>query len=103
MLTLFEHLFVSFAIRVLRKQASKVVGKVNWKQKVEADDQKAIVPTSGGGYQKLSFVWKWGIGKFVLSGMLAYVDGRLCRYIPNPIARRIVSGFLLSFLERNDE
>nr|XP_009789529.1 PREDICTED: uncharacterized protein LOC104237139 isoform X2 [Nicotiana sylvestris] len=102
-LTLFEHLFVSFAIRVLRKQASKVVGKVNWKQKVEADDQKAIVPTSGGGYQKLSFVWKWGIGKFVLSGMLAYVDGRLCRYIPNPIARRIVSGFLLSFLERNDE
>ncbi|KAK4367697.1 hypothetical protein RND71_011489 [Anisodus tanguticus] len=99
-LTLFEHLFVSFAIRVLRKQASKAVGKMNWKQKVEADDQKAIVPASG---QKLNFVWKWGIWKFVLSGILAYVDGRLCRYISNPIARRIVSGFLLSFLERNDE
>lgn len=99
-LTLFEHLFVSFAIRVLRKQASKAVGKMNWKQTVEADDQKAIVPASG---QKLNFVWKWGIGKFVLSGILAYVDGRLCRYISNPIARRIVSGFLLSFLERNDE
>ncbi|MCD7448865.1 hypothetical protein HAX54_046959 [Datura stramonium] len=100
-LTLFEHLFVSFAIRVLRKQASKAVGKMNWKQKVEAEDQKAIVlPASG---QKLNFGWKWGIGKFVLSGMLAYVDGRLCRYISNPIARRIVSGFLLSFVERNDE
>ncbi|XP_055802836.1 uncharacterized protein LOC129872026 isoform X2 [Solanum dulcamara] len=99
-LTLFEHLFVSFAIRVLRKQASKAVGKMNWKQKVDADDQKAIVPASG---EKLNFVWKWGIGKFVLSGILAYVDGRLCRYISNPIARRIVSGFLLSFLERNDE
>ncbi|XP_060196085.1 uncharacterized protein LOC132625246 isoform X2 [Lycium barbarum] len=99
-LTLVEHLFVSFAIRVLRKQASKAVGKMNWKQKVEADDQKAIVPASG---QKLNFVWKWGIGKFVLSGILAYVDGRLCRYISNPIARRIVSGFLLSLLERNDE
>ncbi|KAM3252832.1 putative protein isoform X1 [Capsicum annuum] len=99
-LTLFEHLFVSFAIRVLRKQAGKAVGKMNWKQKVEADDQKAIVPAPG---QKFNFMWKWGIGKFVLSGILAYVDGRLCRYISNPIARRIVSGFLLSFLERNDE
>ncbi|KAL3346536.1 hypothetical protein AABB24_025135 [Solanum stoloniferum] len=99
-LTLCEHLFVSFAIRMLRKQASKAVGKMNWKQKVEGDDEKAIVPASG---QKLEFVWKWGIGNFVLSGILAYVDGRLCRYISNPIARRIVSGFLLSFLERNDE
>ncbi|CAN4079598.1 unnamed protein product [Withania somnifera] len=77
MLSLFENLFVSIAIRMLRKQASKAVGKVNWKQKVEA-----IVPAAD---QKLNFLWKWGIGKFVL----AYVDGRLCRYIPNPIARRI--------------
>ncbi|MCD7448863.1 hypothetical protein HAX54_046957 [Datura stramonium] len=92
-LILFKHLSVSFVIRVLRKQASKAVGKVNWKQKVEA-----IAPASG---QNLNFVWKWGIGKFVLSGLLAYVNGRLCRYISYPIARRIASGFLLSFLERD--
>lgn len=98
-LTLCEHLFVSFAIRMLRKQAGIAVGKMNWKQKVEGDDEKAIVPASG---QKLDFLWKWGFGNFVLSGILAYVDGRLCRYISNPIARRIVSGFLLSFLERNE-
>ncbi|XP_059638646.1 uncharacterized protein LOC132280907 isoform X2 [Cornus florida] len=99
MLTLCEHLFVSFAIRVLRKQAGNAISKVKLKKKLKGDDEKAVVPASK---QKVRLVWKWGIGQFVLSGMVAYIDGRLCRYIPNPLARRIVSGFLLSFLDKKD-
>lgn len=102
-LTLCEHLFVSFAIRGLRKQAGKVMSRFKLKVKSEASDQKAIVPGSASKQENMKLVWKWGIGKFVLSGIVAYLDGRLCRCIPNPIARRIVSGFLLSFLDQNDD
>ncbi|KAL7101240.1 hypothetical protein ACP275_08G043400 [Erythranthe tilingii] len=105
-LTLCEHLFVSFVIRVLRKQSGKVVGRIGWKGKHKADEETAIVPVPPVGpieEQKVKLVWKWGIGRFVLSGIVAYVDGRLCRNIPNPLARRIVSGFLLSFLDQNDD
>ena len=45
---------------------------------------------------RFKFISKWGIGKFVLSGM-AYIDGRLCHCIPNPVAQRIVSGFFVDF------
>lgn len=94
---------------MLRKQAGKVMGRVKWKGKLVSNDDdddhnKAIVPKAPTieEQQKVKFVWKWGIGKFVLSGIVAYVDGRLCRSIPNPIARRIVSGFLLSFLDKDE-
>ncbi|KAF9678408.1 hypothetical protein SADUNF_Sadunf07G0031900 [Salix dunnii] len=101
--TLCEHLVVSFAIRMLRKQTGKFVGNINWGKKTESDDGKAIVPADSREQEKKAkFVWKWGIGRFVLSGILAYIDGRLCRSIPNHVARRIVSGFLLSFLDKND-
>nr|XP_027078658.1 uncharacterized protein LOC113701943 [Coffea arabica] len=102
-LTLCEHLFVSFAIRFLRKQAGKVISRVNVKEKLESDTEKAIVPISTVVEQKVKLVWQWGIGKFVLSGIVAYIDGRLCRSIPNPIARRVVSGFLLSFLDKEEK
>ncbi|CAN1331486.1 hypothetical protein LINPERPRIM_LOCUS35341 [Linum perenne] len=112
-LTLCEHLFVSFAIRILRKQTGKVSGKLlakmNWKSEVaeqggSEDGQNAItVPVSGVSSGKMKFVWQWGIGKFIMSGILAYIDGRLCRRIPNPIARRIVGGYLLSFLDNKEE
>ncbi|KAK4416260.1 hypothetical protein Salat_2451500 [Sesamum alatum] len=103
-LTLCEHLFVSFMIRVLRKQSGKVISRIKWKEKANADEEKGIVPSTGGEeQQKVKLIWKWGIGKFVLSGIVAYVDGRLCRNIPNPLARRIVSGFLLSFLDQSDD
>ncbi|XP_073288877.1 uncharacterized protein [Primulina huaijiensis] len=99
-LTLCEHLFVSFAIRFLRKQAGNLVSSIKLKEKTKEDEGKAIVESPGtGNKQKVKLVWKWGIGKFVLSGIVAYIDGRLCRNIPNPLARRIVSGFLLSFLD----
>ena len=102
-LTLCEHLFVSFSIRMLRKQAGKLIGSITWKEKSDDGNQKAIVPASHSAEGlKVKFMWRWGIGKFVLSGIVAYIDGRLCRSIPNPLARRIVSGFLLSFLEKDD-
>lgn len=104
LLTLCEHLFVGFAIRALRKQADKFTASINWKRDSKSDNDKALVPANpGGDKQKAEFVWKWAISKFVLSGIVAYIDGRLCRGIPNPVARRIVSGFLLSFLDNNDK
>ncbi|EPS64493.1 hypothetical protein M569_10289, partial [Genlisea aurea] len=87
-LTLCEHLFVSFVIRFLREQSSKVM-RLKGKKREEEEEKTTA--------------WKWGIGRFALSGVVAYVDGRLCRHIPHPLARRIVSGFLLSFLDRRND
>ncbi|CAM8903861.1 unnamed protein product [Rhodiola kirilowii] len=105
-LTLCEHLFVSFAIRMLRKQTKKLVGGIKLNLKVKSSESSSIVesPSTMPGIKERNSasIWKWGLSKFILSGMVAYVDGRLCRHIPNPIARRIVSGFLLSFLDSTD-
>lgn len=87
-------------IRALRKQSGKVIGRIKWRGQ---EEEKAAAAAAGGEEQKVKFVWKWGIGKFVLSGIVAYIDGRLCRNIPHPLARRIVSGFLLSFLDQTDD
>lgn len=86
-------------IRALRKQSGKVIGRIKWREEEKGDEERE----SGGEQEKVKFVWKWGLGKFVLSGLVAYIDGRLCRNIPHPLARRIVSGFLLSFLDQSDE
>ncbi|KAF5958191.1 hypothetical protein HYC85_005416 [Camellia sinensis] len=69
-LTLCEHLFVSFAIRILRKQVGKFIAGMKLKKKVVGDDKKAIVPASTSLGQKMKLSWKWGIGKFVFSGHL---------------------------------
>ncbi|KAK7263059.1 hypothetical protein RJT34_30643 [Clitoria ternatea] len=100
-LTLCEHLFVSFAIRILRKQANKIVFSIKREKKSEVGGN-ADIEANKRQKGKVSFIRKWGIGKFVLSGLLAYIDGRLCRGIPNPVARRVVSGFLLSYIDQND-
>jgi hypothetical protein len=92
MMTLCEHLFVGFTIRLLHKEATKIAGSITWKGRELLGDRRERPQSS-----KI-----WVVGGFVLSGVVAYVDGRLCRHIPNPIARRIVSGFLLSFLDRKD-
>ncbi|KAL5715065.1 hypothetical protein ACHQM5_016944 [Ranunculus cassubicifolius] len=96
--TLVEHLFVSFAIRMLRKQAFKALADFRGN-----NNKKAIVKApmpeeeeKKGGFR---VNLKWGVRKFVFSGLVAYIDGRLCRSIPNALARRIVSGFLLSLLD----
>ncbi|EOA26077.1 hypothetical protein CARUB_v10019496mg [Capsella rubella] len=110
LVTLCEHLFVSFAIRILKQHATKVITGLRPK-KEESDAESsdtgsstAIVPVMNDQKKKkVKFMWRTGVGNFVASGIVAYIDGRLCRQIPNPIARRIVSGFLLSFLEKSSE
>ncbi|MCL7045122.1 hypothetical protein MKW94_012003 [Papaver nudicaule] len=97
-LTLWEHLFVSFTIRMLRNQADKVLTGMKQKGKSEEKESMSIVPAKPEG----KFNLQWGISKFVFSGLLAYIDGRLCRCIPNSIVRRVVSGFLLTFLDKRD-
>ncbi|KAF3438866.1 hypothetical protein FNV43_RR17141 [Rhamnella rubrinervis] len=42
LLTLCEHLFVSFAIRMLRKQTNKFSASIKWKKDLEGDNGKAI-------------------------------------------------------------
>ncbi|KAL0876286.1 hypothetical protein Bca101_025991 [Brassica carinata] len=108
-MTLCEHLFVSFAIRILRQNATKFISSRRPKKEEEAEasdsgSSTAIVPVlDEKKKKKMKFMWKAGIGQFVASGIVAYIDGRLCRQIPNPIARRIVSGFLLSFLDKSSD
>ncbi|CAN6343588.1 unnamed protein product [Urochloa humidicola] len=99
-LTLCEHLFVSFAVRVLHREASKAIAGVMARAKkptTGGEGQGEGDSSSAGALLKRNRLWT--VGRFAVSGMVAYVDGRLCRHIPNPIARRIVSGFLLSFIE----
>ncbi|KFK40709.1 hypothetical protein AALP_AA2G031100 [Arabis alpina] len=110
-MTLCEHLFVSFAIRILKQHATKVISGLRpKKEEAEAEtndtgsSSSAIVPVlSDNKKKKMKFMWRSGVANFVASGIVAYIDGRLCRQIPNPIARRIVSGFLLSFLDQSNE
>ncbi|CAL5092653.1 unnamed protein product [Urochloa decumbens] len=99
-LTLCEHLFVSFAVRVLHREASKAIAGVMARAKkptTGGEGEGEGDSSSAGALLKRNRLWT--VGRFAVSGMVAYVDGRLCRHIPNPIARRIVSGFLLSFIE----
>eukprot|EP00268_Persea_americana_P036759 TRINITY_DN3627_c0_g1_i3.p1 TRINITY_DN3627_c0_g1~~TRINITY_DN3627_c0_g1_i3.p1 ORF type:complete len:509 (+),score=78.43 TRINITY_DN3627_c0_g1_i3:687-2213(+) len=100
-LTLCEHLFVSFSIRMLRKQANKLIAGTKWKGKsVAAEGAGSEIVVSSSQEKKQGKInLNRGVTKFLLSGVVAYIDGRLCRCIPNAIARRIVSGFLLSFLD----
>ncbi|KAF9604152.1 hypothetical protein IFM89_002827 [Coptis chinensis] len=98
-LTLWEHLFVSFSIRMLRKQVTKLMANAKWKKNSGGDSEKGIVPVTTSGKQRIKVNIKWGVRKFIFSGVVAYLDGRLCRCIPNTVVRRIVSGFLLSLLD----
>ena len=103
MITLCEHLFVGFAVRVLHREATKAIAEITAKVKQPSTggEDEGESSSSGGALVKRSRLWT--VGRFAASGVVAYVDGRLCRNIPNPIARRIVSGFLLSFIDRRDD
>ncbi|KAI3813329.1 hypothetical protein L1987_18049 [Smallanthus sonchifolius] len=102
-LTLCEHLFVNFAIGWLRKQAGDLSSKIKWDNKFKFGAKKGMAPGSVAKQESKVSVWKWGVGRFLFAGIVAYIDGRLCRSIPNPVARRVVSGFVLSFLDKTDD
>lgn len=99
MLTLCEHLFVSFAVRMLHREATKAIAGIMSRVKKPAEVEGEGDPSASSGGVLSNRNRLWTVGRFAVSGLVAYVDGRLCRHIPNPIARRIVSGFLLSFIE----
>uniref|UniRef100_J3NEM9 Vacuolar protein sorting-associated protein 13 VPS13 adaptor binding domain-containing protein n=1 Tax=Oryza brachyantha TaxID=4533 RepID=J3NEM9_ORYBR len=94
-LTLAEHLFVSFAVRVLHREATKAIAGITSRAKKPTGDGDGDgeSPSSSSSSSMGVFARRssrlWSVGRFAVSGMVAYVDGRLCRHIPNPIARRI--------------
>lgn len=94
---------MSFAIRLLRKRTLKFVADFRGKKTSESDSGETIVPSSICEKKGIKLNIKWGVQKFVFSGVVAYLDGRLCRRIPNAVVRRIVSGFLLSLLDDNND
>lgn len=108
MIALCEQLLVVIAVQGLRKQATKYLhfprGGEEEKKGETSAQEKAIVaaekeePASQPQEGMLPRV-RHAATNFVLSSGLAYLDGRLCRHIPNTLVRRIVSGFLLSFVE----
>jgi hypothetical protein len=102
-ITLCEHLFVGFAVRVLHREATKAIAEITSKVKQSSTGSEGGAESSSSEGALVKRGRLWTVGRFAASGVVAYVDGRLCRHIPNPIARRIVSGFLLSFIERRDD
>lgn len=86
---------------MLRKGVSQIVVRIPQNKESKSDIETTELALVPGKEQSGKFIWSMGIGKFMLSGILAYIDGRLCRNIPHPIIRRIVSGFLLTLLDNN--
>lgn len=106
-LALCEQLFVIFAVRALRNQAKSWlhwgVGDSTRNDETtgvhsKLENNTVVNQKSDSAHQNKHSI-KRVLGSFVLSSAMAYLDGRLCRHIPNTLARRIVSGFLLSFVE----
>ncbi|XP_039116862.1 uncharacterized protein LOC120252778 isoform X2 [Dioscorea cayenensis subsp. rotundata] len=93
--TLCEHLFVHYTIHKLHEEANKFLVDIRSKTKKDGDKDE---PSKEG---RKRHAWTRALGKFVLSSMFAYVNGWLCRHLPSLILRRIASGFLLSFLDKN--
>lgn len=105
-----EQLFVIFAIRALRTQTKKIlhVNDSNKKSTAEepSQDRKEVALSRAikshkdkENMEQEKQSPRHALGSFLISSAVAYIDGRLCRHIPNAIVRRIVSGFLLSFVE----
>ena len=105
-----EQLFVIFAVRALRNEARTwfkwgVAKDNNVSVENEHQDSNELTETENGAGNVIAEGQKTRRSatnvmlSFVLSSAMAYIDGRLCRHIPNTLARRVVSGFLLSFVE----
>lgn len=105
-----EQLFVIFAIRALRRQTKKLLHTSDSNEKSTAEEpsqnrMEVALPRASKSHkdeedmERKKQSPRHAVGGFLLSSAVAYIDGRLCRRIPNAIVRRIVSGFLLSFVE----
>jgi hypothetical protein len=108
-----EQLFVIFAVRALKNEArtwfkwgattegDNIAAKNEHQESKEssAEVEKASGTAASEEGQKTRRSASNVLLSFVLSSAMAYIDGRLCRHIPNTLARRVVSGFLLSFVE----
>jgi hypothetical protein len=102
MIALCEQLLVVIAVQGLRKQTKRCLHFPRGDEEEKpAPQEKAIVPVEKEEPQQEGMLprVRHAATNFVLSSGLAYLDGRLCRHIPNTLVRRIVSGFLLSFVE----
>lgn len=75
-----------------REDSSTTPTKNDKEREEERNESRKMNPPLRKGVRNI-------IGHVLLSSVVAFLDGRLCRHIPNPLVRRIVSGFLLSFVE----
>ncbi|KAL3690687.1 hypothetical protein R1sor_004338 [Riccia sorocarpa] len=111
LIALCEQLLVIIVVRSLRRQTIRLLHQKNI-HVIGEDEPASPKPDSlatseeqkpkeeqkeGGFFTGINY--KRAVTSFFISSALAYVDGRICRHIPNPLVRRIVSGFLLSFVE----
>jgi len=106
LLALSEQLLVVIVVRGLRRQAVKVLhlprndqGKSQQEKMEETEKEKEKAAVNEEQQEGTGLRVRHAVTNFVISSALAYLDGRLCRHIPNTLVRRIVSGFLLSFVE----
>ncbi|CAI5931819.1 unnamed protein product [Closterium sp. NIES-64] len=120
---LLEQLAVTLLIRTLRHQTARWL-HVKPPPGTQADEGAALTPPAtaaatgdgrgeegqgegragGGARERVGGVRAGGrvraaVSHVVVASVVAYVDGRLCRHIPNAFLRRVVSGFLLSFVD----
>ncbi|KAH7331713.1 hypothetical protein KP509_20G047600 [Ceratopteris richardii] len=106
-IALCEQLFVIFAVRALRNETRSWLSWGLDSSKIANSKLGNLIKKETGGKveigkegeQKETRSYKGIMFSFIFSSAMAYMDGRLCRHIPNRLARRIVSGFLLSFVE----
>ncbi|KAH9301469.1 hypothetical protein KI387_013052, partial [Taxus chinensis] len=98
---LFEQLLIIFTIRALRRQTWKILGmgdssvKSTTAKQSSKDQENGGLSSGSSSHQvkESKEQDKQGprsaLKNLLISSALAYVDGRLCRHIPNAIVRRI--------------
>jgi hypothetical protein len=97
-----EQLVIVVIVHKLHVRACQLLHLRTSEKKKPVQEEKPVLPKEektkkeGGGNIR-SIVQK-GALHLALSSGLAWIDGRLCRRIPNSFARKIVSAFILSFV-----
>eukprot|EP00850_Spirogloea_muscicola_P023679 SM000377S13800 [mRNA] locus=s377:3586:23836:+ [translate_table: standard] len=110
MKALCEQLAVIIVVRSMRRRALKLLPRKAKKQlgfddkptrKNEEDEEQAELRSMEKRGKEKSGKWRGlrpALIHLVFSSSLAYLDGRVCRRIPYPFVRRVISSFLLSFV-----